>query len=322
MHRVLRPKATLIFDPRAARLGHSAGLVALVAPGHHRFGQNLRQEFLLRVVSEVPGLLLVQGRLAAFLSTSALAAPEHRTHCGYEAGQHRAGEPGRMSRSCGPEPGSPRIRLPEWIARVVPAHGSLDRADAIGVQRAQPAARRGVECLDCGDERSLAGVGILQCLVRTADPVRKQPAPKSADRATCILVFPINLDAQIAFCVEAHRAIVQVCRPRSHETIIDDQDLGVNDDPASASGVWQVRPQATIPVRPVEEGGHRVSRTVHQQAVEPARAMGGNDRYDFGAIWLCQARGQSLPDHRRGEVLILDVDGLLCRSDGFQKESL
>ncbi len=87
-------------------------------------------------------------------------------------------------------------------------------------------------------------------------------------------------------------------------------------------GAGKIGAEAAVQVcgpQPAQKVG---AGAVHGHLVEVAGTVLGGDQHDFRPIRLGQAPGQGLADHRRGEILVLQIDGPPRAPDGGQVQAL
>ncbi|WP_421732027.1 hypothetical protein [Brevundimonas sp.] len=110
--------------------------------------------------------------------------------------------------------------------------------------------------------------------------------------------------------------------PIPQQAVVDDRHLGVDDDPVALLGQRREGEEAVEPVRLLQPIQHLRARRIHRQAVEPAGALGRGDDDDLRPIRLGQTLRQGGGDHRRGEILVLQINQPLGASDRVQMQGL
>ncbi len=132
----------------------------------------------------------------------------------------------------------------------------------------------------------------------------------------------IGLQCEIAFGVEAHRAVVEIGRADPQDGVVDDHDLGVDVDGRSSGGDGMEDAEAIVPIRSLQVPQQQRAGRSHDLFLEPPARRFRIDEDDLGAVHLLEPPRKSVGDLVRGEILALEVEKPACPADAVEVERL
>ncbi|BCH56117.1 hypothetical protein RvVAR031_37270 [Agrobacterium vitis] len=122
----------------------------------------------------------------------------------------------------------------------------------------------------------------------------------------------------IKFRIKANRPLVQIRRPNANENIIDDNQLGMDQNFLAiiiAALIWDNGIESTKPTKPIslsKLADHSVSIFPEYFSLEKSMRIQRRNQYDLRAIRLTQSRRQKIGDIFRCKILAFYIYEPLC----------
>ena len=162
---------------------------------------------------------------------------------------------------------------------------------------------------------------------RAAEMLAQQAIAKEGDGAPRVVV--LRLDGEIAFGVDAHRAVAEIGGADAQQPVVDDERLRMNADPALilADAVRARHDRVTAAQALVRIGRAQMPDDARlaigeRGLLEPAVAFARQHDDDLGPGLLGKPRRDRIGNAGRRQILRLDVDRMARPGDRVEPETL